>query len=63
MEEEIDPDKLLMTVEEEELYSYQILYFYGKEGDAHENYIQDTGSAEEGELELEADSGSGDSRK
>ena len=54
MEEEIDPDKLLMTVEEEELYSYQILYFYGKEGDAHENYIQDTGSAEEGELELEA---------
>ena len=55
MEEEIDPDKLLMTVEEEELYSYQILYFYGKEGDAHENYIQDTGSAEEGELELEAE--------
>ena len=54
MEEEIDPDKLLMTVEEEELYSYQILYFYGKEGDAHENYIQDTESAEEGELELEA---------
>lgn len=54
MEEEIDPDKLLMTVEEEELYSYQILYFYGKEGDTHENYIQDTESAEEGELELEA---------
>lgn len=54
MEEEIDPDKLLMTVEEEELYSYQILYFYGKEGDTHENYIQDTESAEERELELEA---------
>ncbi len=54
MEEEIDPDKLPMTVEEEELYSYQILYFYGKEGDTHENYIQDTESAEEGELELEA---------